>query len=1205
MIKYFFTFLFLHTFAIVFGQFNLTFTVDLSENQNFNPSLHQVYVSGAVQNSNQGIAGYPAWPMPGTNENFLMTSNEDTPTLFEVTFSSVEPGAYAYKYFLVANNNASWNLGEWGGTDNRVIIIENEDVTTQDTWGVMNQSQEINLIINEFMASNGNTLLDNDGDNEDWIEIYNAGNEPVNLNGFGLSDDEENPMRWTFPSMFILPNEYLIVWASGKNRSQYNQPLHTNFSISSSGEPILLSDNEGNLLDFAPSVQHQTDISFGRLPNATGDFAYLSNATPGSANEGPSFQSLSTPVEFSHQDGYYSNSIAVSLSSNDNNTEIRYTLNGDEPSEDSPLYTEPLIFDNLSDIPNQFANIPTNATAPGPPFYEGWEPPAGNVYKINVLRAKAFSPDTPEAPPQNRTYIIDEQESNRYSLPVLSLTSDFAHLFDHETGMYVYGNSGNFWEDWERPGNFTLFEKDGTFGFNENAGYQLNGNTTRNRPRKSVRMVFRGEYGNSWLNYPIFENKDTEQYKRLILRNGGNDWGNTLIRDGVAQILAKDFNVETQYFKPLVMFINGEYWGIHNLRDRYSTHYFEAKYGIESQELTVMENNAAFKRGNPAGSTHYQNLISFIQNNDLAEAENYNTVSEMMDIESFIDFQLTHIYPKNTDWPGNNVMYWRYLRDDFDPTAGVRDGRWRWLIFDLDFAFDLDFNYVPHLQEGASHNTLAFAMQENGPAWPNPDWSTLLLRKLTDNEAFTHKFVNRYCDLLNTVYKADFVENTIDSVKNILLPEMPEHIERWRRPVSVFSWLAEIEEIKTFVQARTDYQFEHLQSVFNLGEKRSIEVNVNDEQAGWIKINSIDLKAETNGISENVYPWVGYYIEGAPIQLVAKPKPGYTFSHWSGAAVGANPSIELNLGGNQTITAHFSPISEEDYELMHYWFFGNNLANNTPLLEVAPTFSIQDAEIEYISCLPGYPYESGHPNWRKASMERRNAPTTINYTAEGNNNIEFGNANMRGLQIRQPFRFEENENTVLLNFSTLGHNNIIVRFAAINEGAASGLIIDYKNPELSEDFSTEGIISEYSLTNSYQLFEINLNNAPAANNSENFILRIRFSGNNLTEDNGNRVTFNNMSVSGTPLEVSIHEVRSLNTTFFSVFPNPAKGQITLKTTETIAAVDILDSTGKLAAQFGSPENKTLNICNLKQGLYIVRAQFLNGKIGQAKFIKTE
>ncbi len=1202
MLRFVVTFFFILLWFQFLGQYNITFSVNLNANENFNPSIHQVYVSGAKLNASEGLGNNPQWPMPGSNPAFLMSAVNDS--IFELTFEDNTPGVYAYKYFIVENGQPSWVFGEWPGTNNRLIVLENGDIEINDTWGII-LNDEVELRINEIMASNGTTIADEDGDYEDWIEIYNAGSQPVNLNGFGLSDDEDNPMRWIFPSVYILPDSYLIVWASGKNRVHNIQSLHTNFSISSAGENILLSDVSGQLLDQLPAVEHQTDIAYGRFPNASESIAYLSNPTPNAQNSGPSFNALASPLQFSVPEGYYESAISVSITSEDPNAVIRYTLDGSEPKPNSPIFTEPITLDNLVGVPNEISEIPTNNQAPGPPFFEGWEAPNGEVYKINVLRAKAFSPFTPPASSFNATYIIDPLLHQRFSLPMMSLTSDFENLFDPQSGIYVYGNSGNYWQDWERGGNFTYFRKDGSLGFNENVGFQLNGNTTRNRPRKSIRMVFRNQYGNSWLNHPVFENKSTNRYKRLILRNAGNDWGSSLIRDGLSQILAKDFNHDIQCFQPTIMFINGEYWGIHNLRDRFSTHYFKAKYDMEPHEITVMENNASFKRGNPDGVNHYENLIAFAQSNNLSSSSAFEQIRERMDVESFIDFQLTHIYPKNTDWPGNNVMYWRYLSDDFNSNAGVRDGRWRWLIFDLDFAFDLDLSYVPFVEEGPAHNTLAFALESNGPSWPNPNWSTFLLRRLMTNELFKIHFVNRYCDLLNTVYRLDFVTNTIDSLKNMLLPEMEEHINRWRSPESLDSWLTEIAQMKQFAGNRAGFQFQHLQNTLSLGDKYELTVDVSDSQHGYVHLNSISLLSATNGISDLVYPWKGAYLQGAPITLRAIPKPGYVFSHWSGDITSNNAIVTIDPFIDTQVKANFLEVESSNFELLHFWFFGSFLQNNLPFTEVFPTFTKEHAKLEYTSCLTGYPFSPEHPDWRRASLERRNMPTILNYNENGNNNISFESSDMRGLQVRQPFISDGKENTILLKFSTKDYEKIMLRLAVKDEGAVSVVKVDYNNPAITAIFSSAGIIAEHAVDEKYKVIQVNFDDVQSARDADTLIIRLLFFGDELEADNGNRVTFNNISISGVPISEDAEEDTGEEEQKTILYPNPAKQTVYVQVSSELKNIAFYSSSGKLVANQETKGNEVLDISNLASGVYFVRLNFVNGNAETKRLVKIE
>jgi len=372
--------------------------------------------------------------------------------------------------------------------------------------------------------------------------------------------------------------------------------------------------------------------------------------------------------------------------------------------------------------------------------------------------------------------------------------------------------------DWERPANITFFEKGGGLGFKEDVGIRLHGNTTRSRPRKSIRVCSRSEYGNSWINYQLFPDKQVDMYKRMILRNSGNDWDWAVFRDAFIQYLAKDLHVETQYYRPSIVFINGEYWGIHNIRDRYDEHYIFSHYGIEEDEMTIMENNSEYKFGNPDGVDHYEQMLDFISNNDLAENNNYATVKNMMDVESFIDFQLTHIFAMNTDWPGNNSLYWRYMRNGYDPNAPYgRDGLWRWMILDTDFGFGLPFFYVPGVDEGPAHNTLAMATQPDGAGWPNPPWSTFILRRLLTNQSFKYQFINRYCDLLNTTFSSEHVLATIDSISGLLEPEMQEHINRCRRPPTMDEWHDNVDVMRSFGQLRPSFQRQHLQNKFGLG----------------------------------------------------------------------------------------------------------------------------------------------------------------------------------------------------------------------------------------------------------------------------------------------------------------------------------------------------------------------------------------------------
>ena len=751
------------------------------------------------------------------------------------------------------------------------------------------------------MASNATAITDEDGDFEDWIELFNFGSDPIALKGFGLSDNYELPFKWTFPDISIQPGEFLLLWASGKNRINPAAPLHTNFSISASGEEIILTHHNGTTIDEMVPTAISTDISYGRYPDGTGDWRFFTATTPGSPNIGPGYDFLLDAVNFSSAGGAFQQEFYLNLNHTSPDAQIFYTLDGSMPNESANLYAGPIHIRNRQGDPNLISLIPTNNNPdPGPPYYEGWQPPSGEVFKVNVVRARAFHPDAPPGPVTTHTYLVHPDASQRYSLPWFSLATNNDNLFDDDIGIYVHGHHTNYFQDgpdWERPANLTLFQKDGTQAFNENIGIRLHGNTTRSRPRKSIRVIARSEYGNSWINYQLFPDKPVNQFKRFIIRNSGNDWDMSVFRDAFMQSLARDLHVETQYYQPAILFVNGEYWGIHNVRDRYNQHHFLAHYGLEEHEFTTLENNSVFKFGNPDGRSHYVSMRNYISNNSMALDHHFETVQTMMDMESFTDYQLAQIFIMNTDWPGNNLLYWRYYRQGYEAGAGVRDGRWRWMMLDTDFGFWLDFFYVPGVNEGPAHNTLAFATASNGPNWPNPPWSTLILRRLLQNQHYRNHFINRFADLLNTTFSAENVIHMIDSISNLLEPEMQEHINRWRRPVSLSSWQQEVQRMRNFAQQRPGYVRSHINSHFNLSGTVNVSLAVNEDGAGKIRINTIE--------PELAGSWEGIYFRNVPLNIQAIPAPGYRFVEWTGSYSGQSEKIGITPDGNIALTAIF------------------------------------------------------------------------------------------------------------------------------------------------------------------------------------------------------------------------------------------------------------------------------------------------------------
>lgn len=751
-------------------------------------------------------------------------------------------------------------------------------------YGVM-RADGAGIRINEIMASNGATITDEDGDYPDWIELYNAGSAAVNLTDWGLSDRSDAPFKWRFGSVTVSPGEYIIVWASGKDRPSGTH-IHTSWSVSSAGEEIVLTAPDGTRHDYVAATPIPRDISYGRYPDGTGTWYYFSSPTPGSANTTPRFDSVLSPPEYSSAGGMYHASVTVALHTAESGAEIRYTVDGSTPTQESPLYTTPFVLESRAGTPNDISLIPTNEQAVGPPYLEGWEPPEGEVFKIHTLRTRTFRAGSLPSLPVTHSYLIDNAGAERYSFPVVSIATDRENLFDNDYGIYVRGWHDNYFQRgraWERDGTVEFFTEDGVRQFFTRVGIRIHGGTTRNRPRKTLRIYAREP---STFTYQLFPDKPIEKFDTFLLRNSGNDWGHAIFRDAFIQSLADATELDRQYSRPVVVFINGEYWGIHMLRDRFDDGYIAHHYGLSDREFTQLEVRSgapsysypSYDRGEPSLVADYHDIIDDVTDNGVVSSARYAAVQSRIDIESFIDLFHAHIFCGNTDWPGNNVRIWRSVAEDTSPLAPYRhDGKWRYMLFDTDFGFGLDFFYIPGHDEWPIHNTLAFAASPHETHWANNHNATILFRRLLQNATFRQTFVTRFSDQLNTSYSVAHVTNRLAYFVDTLQPEMAEHVHRWRQP---YTWEDEVTRMREYLYARTDAVWGHLQSFFSLGERHTLTVDVTDDARGMVRVNTRDLVATAPDISSPVYPWQGTYFTDYPVRLQAFPTPGNHFVGW-------------------------------------------------------------------------------------------------------------------------------------------------------------------------------------------------------------------------------------------------------------------------------------------------------------------------------------
>ncbi len=794
---------------------------------------------------------------------------------------------------------------------------------------LLHQAQSI--YINEMMAQNTLGIADEDNDNSDWIEIYNAGSNDVQLQGMGLSDDSTDLLKWVFPNFILKPNSFVLVFASGKDRKQ-GFYLHSNFLLDANGEKIILSDPGKHQIDAIRFPKLMANVSYGRKADGNYPYAFFSTSSPRASNNGISyFGSNLTAPEFSLPAGFYPDTVTLIIDHPDPNAVIRYTLDGSEPTANSPIYTTALKLTNRANDANNISMIPTNPaldlTKPNFDLAKsdtrGWLPPYGNVFKVNVVKAKAFKSNAIASRTKTSTFIIDSLAQLKYAFPVLSISTDGANLFDPDTGIYVYGNvrtddpafEGNYSynsEEWARPVYLEYFKTDGELGFERYATAEMNGNGGRHAPQKSFRLSSRSWEGRQLFKYTFFDNKEMAVFDKIILRNGGHR-PDCFPRDNLGDKICEGLNMEVPNYSLVVVFLDGEYWGLQSFKERFDDGFFQYNYGIKSENFTMLELKGTLTEGEPGDEIPYLNLIDFVSGNDLAQTANYDYVKTKVDVENYMDFIISEAYIGNIDFPNNNTRYWRKKTAQYEPNAAYgHDGRWRWVFYDLDGGFGASCGSLNPAFKGLNRVTSA-----------DPDYFqyTHLIRGLLTNGDFKRNFINRYADLLNSTFSSKVVFDKVVDEKNKLAPDIQDHVMRWRYPSiaatlpdryaetpSLTKWNSNMNEFQNFAMTRPKNDRNRMMEMFpELLDTFNVTLNVNNKSYGEIKINSINVNAKLDGITTAVYPWTGIYFRGNPITLSAIPRPGYKFLNWTGSSTSTNPNITINIMGNTVYTAVFAP----------------------------------------------------------------------------------------------------------------------------------------------------------------------------------------------------------------------------------------------------------------------------------------------------------
>ena len=771
---------------------------------------------------------------------------------------------------------STFNVDDLSAIERGILHIDYDDAFVAYLNGIEISRANIgvsgdNVIFNQSaLNSNHEAKMYNGGKPEVFLidDIKNLLVEGVNVLAVEVHNAGSGSSDLTAIPFFTLG--YTSFEGSPYTNSLLDLPsssIHTNFKLSRGGEYVGLYDPAGNVVDSLTFEAQKTDISYGRSVSDPAKWGYFSIPTPGTINGSISFNFSAKP-EFSIQGGFFTDPQTLFLTG-EPALQIYYTLDGTIPDEGSKLYATPISIDSTS-----------------------------------VIRARVIENGKIPGDAVTQTYFINED----VNLPFISLVTDPDNLFSDETGIYVTGANGirgscdatirNLNQDWERPVNLELYNKSGEMILNQVAGIKIFGGCSRTRhPQKSFSLFARSEYGEGSFKAQLFPDKEIYDFESFILRSSADDQRYTTFKDALANyVQIEHMDIDFQAYRPTVVFINGIYWGIHNMREKINEHYLAENYNVDPDDVNVLQGGGGATHGS---GVEYKAMVDFIANNNMSDSKNYEYIQTKMDVNQYIDYQIANIYLAEVDWPGNNIKFWN--------TNSPNNTRWRWITFDRDQTF---------LSHRIQTDALALATATDATGWPNPPWSTLLFRRLLTNDEFRNKFIQIYAYHLNITFQAERIDDFVDAFKARIENEIPRHIVRWGGQVdpdmneswtagltfnSVAEWEGNIAEIKSFADQRPNFAVQHLKSKFGLLGMVPLNIELNNDEAGNVKIHH--KKIPDGGYS-------GDHFLDVPLVIKAISKHGYHFSHWTisnteGEVSNENASIVITLTNATSLTAHF------------------------------------------------------------------------------------------------------------------------------------------------------------------------------------------------------------------------------------------------------------------------------------------------------------
>jgi hypothetical protein len=656
-----------------------------------------------------------------------------------------------------------------------------------------------------------------------------------------------------------------------------------------------------------------------------------------------------------------------------------------------------------------------------------------------------------------------------------------------------FGQSNGVWEKTAAFAFFLPGEQPSVL--NQDVGVRIHGSSSRRWPRKSLRIYARGEYGASSLDHSFFPNLAQQEFDRIVLHNAGNDEYRCNMRDAVAQSIVRPMNILSIEYRPAMTFLNGEFYGINNIREIYGRHFFNRRFQIPQESFEAYKNGRL-----EAGDSGLSDMLAqYVANNSLISNEKFLVFASMLDPLSMTELFVSNIYLYNKDWLPNNTYLWR------SKDIGILgDTIFRYAAIDMDKSMPVISDTV-----AASYNYLddILNVSQNGQeplAW---------FRAAMNNGAYRNDFITRFADVMNTFFLPERCLAIVSEFKSSFSNDFQEHIDRWQRPSSYENWEENVAYLDTFLVHRTEHQRNHIVEVFDLEGQMTVHLDVSHIDHGFIHINTIDINANTVGVPEVPAPWSGVYFKGLPITIEAIPYEGFMFSHWEGDTESEEASFSQVYDADSIrFKAFFIPDTLIPASIIHYWHF-NDL--DGVLETILPDSTIlTGADLSYQGTGPG----------------------TIDRVEEGSQiNAQLSVPAGSGLRVRNPSDNRE----LVLKVPTQGYSD--VHFSYVTKRTTNGAETQNVEYRMNENGPWKDVGTHIAVLN-FQLISYDLSDIEEVQDNESLSIRVRFSGPSATGNEGNN-RFDNILISGRPIPfVDGPEGCNALAGTICIFPNPVRSR---------------------------------------------------------------